>query len=76
MLSAAPAAAESMSWASARGKKGGNADQCDVCSTQKSPLRAGGCLAKSKRALSQAEAGNYVLHFSGLPKKAVSRQTF
>lgn len=58
------------------GKKGGNADQRDVCSTQKSPLRAGGCLAKSKRALSQAEAGNYVLHFSGLPKKAVSRQTF
>lgn len=58
------------------GKKVEMQMQSDVCSTQKSPLRAGGCLAKSKRALSQAEAGNYVLYFSGLSKEAVSRQTF
>lgn len=58
------------------GKKVEMQMQSDVCSTQKSPLRAGGCLAKSKRAFSQAEAGNYVLYFSGLSKEAVSRQTF
>lgn len=45
--------------------------QHNVCKRQKSPIRAGGCLAKSMHALSQAEAANYVLYFSRVSKKAV-----